>query len=278
MTAAGAARKPVSAVLIVSNEEDRIARCLGSLAWCDEIVVVDSGSSDRTKAIATDPAAPWAPKLRWYERAWDGFRNQRNHALDRATHDWVLAADADEECTPELRSRIEGILAEPSPHPYWKVRRQEYFLGKPIRRGIWNPSYQDRFFRKEGVRYVNEIHEYAKFPAEPKRIHEPFLHDPTFHPEKFLAKMNRYTTIEARDRVAAGMRTNWFRIVFAGPAMFLKNYFYYKAWQDGIHGVVISVLEGVSRAVRHVKIWQFQTEVERERRAIAEASKAGGRR
>src|SRR5690606_37661590 len=160
-----------------------------------------------------------------FEREWDGFRNQRNFALDQTKHDWVLCADADEECTPELRARIESILGESYPYPYWKVRRQEFFLGKPIHYGVWNPSYQDRFCRKEGIRFVNEIHEYPKYPSEPRRIHEPFLHAPDFNPEKFLAKMNKYTTIEARDRVRAGHRTNWFRVVFAGPAMFLKNYF-----------------------------------------------------
>jgi glycosyltransferase involved in cell wall biosynthesis len=253
-------KRKLSAVLIVANEEGFIARSLRSLAWCDEIIVIDAKSGDRTKEIALAPNAPWASKIRWHERTWDGFRNQRNFALDQAQHDWVLCADADEECTSELRARIEQILAESDPYPYWKVRRQEYFLGKPIHYGIWNPSYQDRFFRREGVRFVNEIHEYPKFPLEPKRIHEPLLHAPDFHPEKFLAKMNKYTTIEARDRVRAGQRTNWFRIVFAGPAMFFKNYFYYRAYRDGIHGVVISVLEGVSRAVRHVKIWWFQNE------------------
>lgn len=251
-------RRKVSAVLIVANEDQTIERSLGSLAWCDEIVVVDAKSSDRTKAVANNPNAPWAETLRWFERDWDGFRNQRNYALDQTTHDWVLCLDADEACTPELKERLQGILSEKDPFPYWKIHRQEYFLGRPIHFGVWNPSYQDRFFRKEGVRFVNEIHEYAKFPIEPRKIHESLLHAPDFNPDKFLAKMNKYTTIEARDRVRAGQRTNVFRIITAGPAMFLKNYFYYKAYRDGIHGVAISVLEGISRSVRHVKIWWFQ--------------------
>lgn len=253
-------RKKISAVLIVTNEESCIARALGSLVWCDEIVVVDAKSRDRTKAIATDPGAAWASRLRWFERDWDGFRNQRNHALDQATSEWVLCVDADEECSPELRTRIELLLAEIDPYPYWKIRRQEYFLGRPIHYGVWNPSFQDRLFRKSGIRFVNEIHEYAKYPQEAKRMEEPLHHAPDFDPDKFLAKMNRYTTIEARERVRNGQRTNLFRIVTAGPAMFLKNYFYYKSYRDGVHGLAISVLEGISRSVRHVKIWWFQNE------------------
>ncbi|MBS1963608.1 MAG: glycosyltransferase family 2 protein [Bdellovibrionales bacterium] len=253
-------RRKLSAVLIALNEERYLGRALASLAWCDEIVVVDGGSTDRTKAIATDPAAAWAARLRWAERPFDGFRQQRNFALDQTTNEWVLCVDADEACTPELRARLESLLSEEDPYPYWKIHRQEYFLGRAIRYGVWNPSYQDRFFRKTGVRFVNDIHEYAKYPEPGRRLHESLLHAPDFNPDRFLAKMNKYTTIEARDRVAAGQRTNIFRIVTAGPAMFLKNYFYYKSYRDGIHGVAISVLEGISRSVRHVKIWWFQNE------------------
>jgi len=250
----------VSAVLIVRNEEKMIARSLGSLTWCDEIVVVDGGSRDKTKAIALNPSALWAEKLKWFERDWDGFKNQRNFALDQTTHEWVLCVDADEECTHDLRVKLQELLASDNPHPYWKVRRQEYFLGKAIHFGVWNPSYQDRFFKKSGIRFVNEIHEYPKFPTDPKRIHEPLLHDPSFHPEKFLEKMNKYTSIEAQNRVDAGYRTNWFRMMTSGPAMFFKNFFYYKAYRDGAHGFAISILEGVSRSVRHAKIWQFQNQ------------------
>lgn len=177
--------------------------------------------------------------------------------MQNATNDWLLVVDADEECSPELAVKVRSLLEAPSGTRYFKVRRIEYFLGKPISHGIWNPSYQDRFFHRAGVKYVNEVHEYPVFPAVPQDIHEALHHSPDFEPEKFLAKMNKYTTVEARDRVARGQRTNVFRILFAFPAMFLKNYFYYGAYKDGMHGFVISVLEGVSRAVRHVKIWQF---------------------
>jgi len=254
-------RRPVTAALICQNESKKIARALSSVAWCDEIVLVDGGSTDETLTIARDPAAPWAGKIRVLERPFDSFRRQRNFSLESAQNDWIFVLDCDEACTPELRDRLLSILSETNPHPTWKVHRQEYFLGRPIYYGIWNPSYQDRFFNRQGVAYVNEIHEYPKYPVEPQRIHEVIEHAPDFHPEHFLQKMNKYTSIEARDRVLAGQRTNWFRIITSGPAMFFKNYFYYKAYRDGMHGLVISVLEGVSRWVRHVKIWQYQNEI-----------------
>ena len=252
----------ISALVLSKNEEKVIARCLASLTWADEIILVDAQSTDDTRKIACDPEASWAGKLRFLERTWSGFREQREFAMKESANDWVLFVDADEECTPELAAKVRAVIADPALRKfrYFKVRRIEYFLGKPIRYGMWNPSYQDRFFHRAGVKYVNDIHEYPAFPTPPQSIHEPLNHWPDFHPERFLEKMNKYTTIEARDRVARGQRTNAFRVVMAFPAMFLKNYFYYSAWKDGSHGLIISVLEGVSRAVRHVKIWQFSRE------------------
>lgn len=250
---------PVTAAIITKNEERHIERCLSSLTWAQEILVVDAQSTDRTREVCLKSSAPWAGKIRFLERPWEGFRAQRTYAMQEAKHDWILVVDADEKCSDELRNRIVDWMSQPEgpPHRAFKVRRIEYFLGKPIHHGIWNPSYQDRFFHRAGVKYVNDIHEYPIFPVIPREIHEPLIHSPDFHPEKFLEKMNKYTTIEAMDRVRNGQRTNCFRMLGAFPAMFLKNYFYYGAYKDGMHGFAISILEGISRAVRHLKIWQF---------------------
>ncbi len=253
---------PVTAAIITKNEEKHIARCLRSLVWADEIVVVDAESTDRTAEICKDPQAPWAGKIRFLTRAWDGFKNQRTFAMNESKNDWMLVVDADEECSAELSARIQSFFKDSGQPPQraYKIRRIEYFLGKAIAHGIWNPSYQDRFFHRAGVKYVNDIHEYPVFPNPPHDIHEPLLHAPDFSPEKFLEKMNKYTSIEARDRVRAGQRTNLIHLLGAGPAMFYKNYIYYGAYKDGFHGVIISILEGISRAVRHIKIWQYSRE------------------
>ncbi len=254
---------PVSGIIITKNEEKYIARALKSLCWLDEILVVDANSEDKTVEICKDREARWAKKIRVISKPWEGFRKQRNFALDEAKHDWVFVVDADEECSNELSHKITSLWENDKTPPIsgYKIKRVEYFLGKQIKYGIWNPSYQDRLFNKTGVRYINDIHEYPNFPPNPGRIHEPLLHRPDFHPQLFLEKMNKYTTIEAKERVEAGQRTNWFRLLFAFPAMFWKNYFYYKARKDGFHGFVISLLEGLSRVVRHVKIWQFTNEL-----------------
>lgn len=249
----------LSALIITHNEEKVIARCLESLVWCDEIIVVDSFSSDKTPEICKNPNAAWAKNIHFIQRKWDGFRNQRNFSLEKAKNDWVLVIDSDEKCSNELKAKIQSILSQSDPsQKYYKVRRQEFFLGQAIQYGIWNPSYQDRFFHKKGIQYINDIHEYPNYPSQPDRIHEPLIHWPDFNPEQFLDKMNRYTSVEAKDRFDKGQRTNLFRLLTSGPAMFFKNYFYYQSYRDGFLGLIISLLEGVSRTVRHIKIWRLQ--------------------
>ncbi len=261
-------KTPVSAVILTHNEEKYIARCLHSMTWADEILVVDSHSSDQTLSICEDKNKPWAGKIRVLKKEWNGFREQRNFAIKNAYHDWLLVVDADEECSKELAEKIRTFFKdqkEPAEKAY-KVQRIEYFLGKPIRYGIWNPSYQDRFFHRKGVTYINDIHEYPKFLMPPGLIHEPLKHAEDFNVEKFLYKMNKYTEIEAMDRYRQGQRTNAFRLLTAFPAMFLKNYFYYKAYKDGMHGLIISLLEGVSRVVRHIKIWRISQHASAQRK------------
>ena len=250
----------VSAVIIARNEEKQIPRCLASLGWADEILVVDAMSSDRTVQICQDSTQPWASKIRVLQRSWTGFKDQRNYSIQQATHDWVLVVDADEACSPELAAKIRDLLKSSENPPFlaYKVRRIEYLLGKPIYHGMWNPSYQDRFFHRKGVHYVNEVHEYPIFPTPAASLHEPLHHWPDLTPEKILNKMNYYTTIEARDRVAQGKRTNAFHLIFTFPAMSFKTYFYYGAYRDGMHGLVIALIEGISRLVRHIKMWEIQ--------------------
>lgn len=250
--------RPVTVGIICFNEEAYIERCLLSVSWADEILLIDSMSTDNTMLIAKAQNKPWSEKIRILERKWTGFRDQRNFLLENTSNDYVLVVDADEACSPELAREVRKILAEPKPYPAFKVRRIEYFLGKEIRGGMWNPSYQDRFFHRQGVSYINDIHEYPKFSVEPRRIEAPLYHRPDFNIEMFLAKLNKYTSIEARDRYADGQRTHLIHVIGAYLVMFFRNFLYYKSYRDGYHGLIISVLEGISRAVRHVKLWQLE--------------------
>jgi glycosyltransferase involved in cell wall biosynthesis len=249
----------LSAVLIIKNEEAFIERALTSLTFCDEIVVVDAESTDRTAEICKNPDAPWAKKLKWVSHSWEGFSAQRNFALKHTSHDWVLFLDGDEAVSPDLAHSIQRTLASPSLLPTcFKIRRQEFFLGKPIHHGIWNPSCHPRLFFKPGFQFVGTVHEGIKTELPLQEIHEPIIHVENLTIERFLTKLNHYTTLQAENDYRGGMRTSIARILLSFPAMFYKNYIYYGAYKDGTHGVMISVLEGISRTVRHLKIWQLQ--------------------
>jgi glycosyltransferase involved in cell wall biosynthesis len=251
--------RPLSALVLTYNEEKKIGACLQSLAWVDEIVVVDAHSTDRTREICLREDSLWASKIRVIEHDWSGFRDQRNFSLEQARNAWVLVVDADEICTPELEKRLKLILESPEApeRSAYKIHRREFFQGKPIFYGMWNPSYQDRFFDRTGVKYINEVHEYPVFMQPPGLIHESLLHQSDLTVERYMEKLNRYTTLEALDRYQQGQRTTRFKLVGAFPAHAFKSFFYYQAYKDGIHGLVISLLEGVSRVVRQIKIWQL---------------------
>jgi glycosyltransferase involved in cell wall biosynthesis len=249
----------VSALLIVKNEAHFIERALQSLLWCDEIVVVDAFSSDATPSLCQDPTRPWASRLRFVQKEWMGFSAQRNFAIAQTKNPWVFFLDGDEACSPELAKKLQALLSDPTLTPaQYKIRRQEFFLKKPIHYGIWNPSFHFRFFFKEGFQFEGEVHEGPKSPYPTKTISEPIIHVEDLRIERFLTKLNHYTTIQAEQDYERGVRTNLFRILFSFPAMFYKNYIYYRAYKDGRAGVIISVLEGISRTVRHLKIWQLE--------------------
>ena len=248
---------PLSVIILSRNEEKYIARAVESARFAGEVLVVDAKSTDRTREIAERLGA------KVIERAWTGFRDQRNFALGEAAHEWVFMLDADEAATTTLASWLTAFFAagRDSCPPYgFKIHRVEYFLGKEITGACWNPSYQDRFFRRSKAKFVGEIHEYPVVEGGLVRAPEDaaLLHNPRVTVESFLEKMNRYTTVEAWDRYRLGERTGLVHMGVTFFSTWVKNYFYYKAYRDGAHGFVIALLEAVSRTVRHIKLWQIQ--------------------
>ena len=264
-------RETVSAVLIIKNEAAYIERALNSLVWCDEIVVVDSYSTDDTQKICQDETAPWASKIRFFQQTWLGFSEQRNFAMKQSSSQWIFFLDGDESCSGELATKIQNTLFnhQNSQQPInYKIRRQEFFLGKPIHYGIWNPSYHVRLFQKGALQFKGDVHEGLFGNGETREIHEPIIHVEDLNIERFLNKLNLYTSLQAKNDYETGLRTNFVRILLSFPAMFYKNYLYYRSYRDGKEGFIISVLEGISRTVRHLKIWQFQRLASRNKESL----------
>lgn len=244
----------LSACIIAHNEERALERCLKSLGFADEIVVVDAGSTDRTQEIA----GKYTKKI--VIHPWQGFAKQRNVGLDHCSGTWVFFVDADEEASSGLGLRLKKIASEAlSEHPNcYSIRRNEYFLGRELKYGPGNPSYQWRFFKREGVRFEGEVHEFPRFEGPVGLIADVGLeHWPNLGIDRFLNKLNHYTTLEALDRFAQGQRTTLFHAFGTFFSTLLKNGIRYRGFWNGKEGLVLTVLESFSRVVRHLKLWVY---------------------
>lgn len=252
----------LSAFVICCNEEKTIGRCIRSLRFASEIVVVDSGSTDNTLAILEELSNEGFP-LRVEHRAWTGFSDQKNHALQLCSGNWVFALDADEAVTPELERRVLQIVgaADAGEVTCYRVRREEFFLGTHLPGGPGCPSFQERLFLKDAVKYAGVIHEYPKLQrGKHGRIDEPILHNPLFDVQSALHKINSYTSLEARERFQRGKRTSLAHALLTPFSAFLRNFVVYGGWKAGRVGAVYCCLDAISRAVRHLKLWALQNE------------------
>lgn len=248
---------PLSVVMIARNEASMIARAVESARFAAEVVVVDAESTDDTAKIAEKFGA------KVIKRRWTNFSDQRNFSLTQTSYPWVLVIDADEAITTALvewlRSFFKSGKDKSAPYGY-QIKRAEFFIGQRIYGACWNPSYQDRFLRKDKAKFIGAIHEYPQVEGGMERAPPEALieHNPNITAESFFEKMNRYTTIEAHDKYREGKRTSLPHLAVVFFATWWKNYFYYKGYRDGAHGFVICLMEAVSRTVRHIKLWQIQ--------------------
>ena len=185
----------VSAIVVCYNEEERIGECLESLRWCDEIVVVDSFSTDRTPEICrrfTD---------RFIQREWAGYRDQKAFAHSQATGEWVLLADADERVTPELREEIQFCLAEDNgTYAGYAVPRLVHYLDRWWRRGGWYPDYDVRLFRRDSATWGGaDPHEKILVNGKIRRLKNPLNHYSYRNIEDHVRRINRFTSIASRE-------------------------------------------------------------------------------
>ena len=236
----GGRRARLTVLLITKNEEAKLPRCLDSVRWADEVVVVDGQSTDRTRELAQAFGATVV------NRPFSGsFAEERNAGLDAARGDWVLQMDADELVSPELRAAIERVLREGSPHAALKIRRRNYFLGRRMRYGGWY-HYNLVLFRRPLARYEGLVHERLQVQGSVGTLEGDLLHVPFQSLAQFIDRQNRYTTLQARellqrpDRPDAAMIARQLR---RRPVkLWWKLYVKKQGFRDGLWGLVFSVL------------------------------------
>lgn len=245
----------LSVILITHNEAARLCAVLEAVAWADEIVVVDSGSTDGTPDIArafTDKVVVTAD--------WPGFGPQKNRALDLATSDWVLSLDADERVTPALAQEIRATLAQPSADVY-ALPRLSYFLGRPMRHGGWWPDEVPRLFRRGRARFSDDlVHERLVFDGRVISLREPLLHDSMPTLDDALAKMDRYARAGALHKHQQGAKSSVGSAFVHGLWTFLRCYVFKAGFLDGPEGFVLAVTNAQGSYYRHLRLWLLDRE------------------
>ncbi len=238
----------LSITVITHNEEQNIVPCLESARWADEIVVLDSGSTDRTVELARQFTE------RVFTVAWEGFGKTKNRAVDAATMPWIFVLDADERITPELRQEIEGILRTDGPLDGYRVPRRNFFCGRFIRHLGWYPDYSIRLFRKERGRFVErEVHESVQVQGRVGTLVHPMLHYTYRSLSDFLQRLDRYSTLAARELVKQGKKPVWGELVWRPFLTFLKLYFLQRGFLDGRDGYTLAFLYSTYTLVKYAK-------------------------
>jgi glycosyltransferase involved in cell wall biosynthesis len=240
---------PISAVLITLDEEPRIAAALESVRFCDEVLVMDAGSTDRTRDIAEAAGA------RVVVRPWEGFTAQRNHAVTEARHDWVLAVDADERVTPALRAQIESARSAGFTHAGYRIPRVAFYLGRWIRGTDWYPDPQLRLFdRRRGRWSGGLIHESVRVEGSVGRLNGELEHYSYDDISDHLTTIDRYTTLWARQAHSEGRRAGVLDGCLASSWAFLRNYILKRGFLMGEAGLTISTLNAYYTYVKMVKL------------------------
>lgn len=242
----------LSVTIITLNEEDKIRDALESVKWADEIVVVDSGSKDRTVDICKE----YTDNV--FHNKWPGHIDQKNHAIDKASHKWILSIDADERVTPELEKEIKSILKSPTTNAY-AVPRHVFYLGRWINNSGWYPDYKVRIFHRDKGRWggVNP-HDKVMVEGKVERLKGDLQHYSFSNVAHHIRTMNSFTSIAATEYCNKGRDTGIFEILFRPTFMFFKSYILKQGFRDGLAGLVIAVTAAYHVFIKYVKLWEMK--------------------
>ena len=243
-------RNKVSVTIITKNEEAAIADCLASVAWADEIIVVDSGSTDKTVEVCKEHGA-----IVHSTTEWPGFGPQKNSALGFASHEWVLSIDADECVSSALRAEIEQALSVNTNNVAYQIPRSSSYCGQFMRHSGWWPDYVLRLFPKSQAIFSDDIvHEHVIFKGEVKTLKNPLLHISYTSLEEVLDKTNRYSTDGAAKLVARDKTASLSTAILHGVWTFLRTYFLRLGFLDGRMGFVLAVSNAETTYYRYLKL------------------------
>lgn len=249
----------LSIAIITYNEEENIRRTLESVKWADEIVILDSGSTDRTVRICRE----YTNKI--FDQPWLGFASQKNLAIDTCSGDWVLSLDADEPIEPALAEEIRNILSSSPSYDGYRIPRKTFFLEKQIRHGGWYPDYNLRLFRKNKGRFEERIvHEAVKVEGVVDKTQNAILHYAYPDLSSYLATINKYSSLAVEAMSKNGIsafRTTGVNIVFRPALTFLYKYLFRLGFLDGKHGLILNLFHAWYVFAKYAKAWEYKIRV-----------------
>lgn len=240
----------ISVVIITKNEAQNISDCLESVKWADEIIVVDSGSEDETISIAKR----FTDKVLINE--WKGFADQKSFAMNQATNEWILSIDADERVTEKLKDEI--LNSDLNQFDGYRIKRENYFLGKLIRGCGWGNDYQLRLFRKSKTKLTNRlVHEGFEVEGKIGQLKNSMQHFSYRNFSDAITKINHYSTLEAIEKQNR-KKVTAFTIVVTPVVAFLQHFFLRQGFIDGIYGLFVSIMHSITKLQVQLKIWELK--------------------
>ena len=246
----------LSVIIITKNSAETIEKCLSSVTWADEIIVLDSGSTDETVSICRKYTT------HVIETDWPGFGPQKNRALEKATGDWIFSIDSDEWISDASRDEITQVIQHSTKNIFIIPRRNQY-CGKWIRFGDVGRDTVVRLFKRGTARFSDDIvHEKLITNQEPLgKLKSPLLHNSYLSIDALMQRMDRYTTLSAQSRFSRGKKTSLKRAIFAGFWAFLRSYFFRWGCCDGKMGFIVAISSAEASYYRHVKLLELQKQL-----------------
>ena len=246
-------RQKLSVAIITFNEEQSIRDALESVKWADEIVIVDSFSTDQTVALCREYTA------RVYRIPWQGHVQQKQFATDQTTHAWVLSIDADERVSPALAAEIRAVLAGEPEYAGYAMPRKTYYLGGWIRHCGWYPDYKVRLFHKQAGQWGGENpHDRVDVRGPTARLHHDLYHYSYTDIADHVGKMNSYSSIAAAQKRGT---VSGAEILARTVLTFFKKYILKQGFRDGTRGLLVSLFAAFTVALKYAKLWERRLEI-----------------
>lgn len=251
----------ISAVINTLNEEKNIKQAIKSIDWVGEIIVVDDGSTDNTIQVLEELKKE-GKNLKIYKHQSKGYvEPARNFAISKASNEWILILDADEQLIDNLLKKLIEIITKTKQIDYIRIPRKNIIFGRWMKASMWWPDYNIRFFKKGKVKWGNQIHRPPQtigqgldLPADEKYAIIHYNYDSI---SGFLERMNRYTNIQAREIKKEGYKFNWKDLIEKPLSEFLSRFFANRGYQDGLHGLALSFLQAFSFMIVYLKLWEM---------------------